>query len=200
LVLKVDQESETIAQAGAPILEIGDPLDLEIVVDVLSINAVAIRPGAEVLIENWGGQGTLEGRVHRIEPAAFTKISTLGVEEQRVNVLVDVTSPAEKWRGLGDAYRVDTRIAVFSQENATIVPGTECSVIVDLAELLGTVLVIGHRKHLRLCEAGAVSISFVFTCPQFGNPCQLYSSKDCFAWRSSCWRARGSFLVSSVGS
>jgi hypothetical protein len=64
---------------------------------MLSIDAVAIRPGAEVVIENWGGQGTLKGRVHRIEPAAFTKISTLGVEEQRVNVLVDVTSPAEKW-------------------------------------------------------------------------------------------------------
>lgn len=122
LVLKVDQESETIVQAGAPILEIGDPLDLEIVVDVLSTDAVAIRPGAEVLIENWGGQGTLEGRVRRIEPAAFTKISTLGVEEQRVNVLVDVTSPAERWRGLGDAYQVDTRITVFSQQDATIVP------------------------------------------------------------------------------
>ena len=122
LVLKVDQESETIVQAGAPILEIGDPLDLEIVVDVLSTDAVAIRPGAEVLIENWGGQGTLEGRVRRIEPAAFTKISTLGVEEQRVNVLVDVTSPTERWRGLGDAYQVDTRITVFSQEDTTIVP------------------------------------------------------------------------------
>jgi len=122
LVLKVDQESETIVQAGAPMLEIGDPLDLEIVVDVLSTDAVAIRPGAEVLIENWGGQGTLEGRVRRIEPAAFTKISTLGVEEQRVNVLVDVTSRTERWRGLGDAYQVDTRITVFSQEGATIVP------------------------------------------------------------------------------
>jgi HlyD family secretion protein len=122
LVLKINQESETIVQAGAPILEIGDPLDLEIVVDVLSTDAVAILPGAEVVIENWGGQGTLEGRVRRIEPAAFTKISTLGVEEQRVNVLLDVTSPHEKWRGLGDAYQVDTRITVFTQEDATIVP------------------------------------------------------------------------------
>jgi hypothetical protein len=66
--------------------------------------------------------GTLEGRVRRIEPAAFTKISTLGVEEQRVNVLLDVTSPHEKWRGLGDAYQVDTRITVFTQEDATIAP------------------------------------------------------------------------------
>jgi HlyD family secretion protein len=122
LVLKVDQESETIVQAGAPILEIGDPLDLEIVVDVLSTDAVAIRPGAQVIIENWGGPGTLEGRVRRIEPAAVTKISTLGVEEQRVNVLIDVTSPVERWRGLGDGYQVDTRITVFSEEDATIVP------------------------------------------------------------------------------
>ena len=122
LVLKVNQESETIVQAGAPILEIGDPLDLEIVVDVLSTDAVAIHPGTEVAIENWGGQGALEGRVRRIEPAAFTKISTLGVEEQRVNVLIDVTSPHEKWRGLGDAYQVDTRITVFSQDDATVVP------------------------------------------------------------------------------
>ena len=121
-VLKVDQESETIVQAGTPIMEIGDPLDLEIVVDVLSTDAVAIHPGAEVIIDNWGGQGTLQGRVRRIEPAAFTKISTLGVEEQRVNVLIDITSPPEKWRGLGDAYQVDTRITVFTQEDATIVP------------------------------------------------------------------------------
>ena len=122
LVLKVDQESETIVQAGTPIMEIGDPLDLEIVVDVLSTDAVAIHPGAEVIIDNWGSQGTLRGRVRRIEPAAFTKISTLGVEEQRVNVLIDITSPPEKWRGLGDAYQVDTRITVFTQEDATIVP------------------------------------------------------------------------------
>ncbi len=122
LVLKVVQESETIAQAGAPLIEIGDPLDLEIVVDVLSTDAVEIRPGAQVKIENWGGQGTLDGRVRRIEPMAFTKISTLGVEEQRVNVLVDIVSPPEQWQGLGDAYQVDTRIVVFTEADATIVP------------------------------------------------------------------------------
>ena len=122
LVLKVNQESETVVQAGMAILEIGDPLDLEIAVDVLSTDAVTILPGADVTIENWGGQGTLQGRVRRVEPAAFTKISTLGVEEQRVNVLIDITSPPEKWRGLGDAYQVDTRITVFTQDDATIVP------------------------------------------------------------------------------
>jgi HlyD family secretion protein len=122
VVLKVAQESETIAPPGAPIMEIGDPRDLEIVVDVLSTEAVEIRPGAEVEIENWGGPGVLSGRVRRIEPAAFTKISTLGVEEQRVNVLIDLVSPPERWRALGDAYRVEARITVFVQEDATIVP------------------------------------------------------------------------------
>jgi HlyD family secretion protein len=122
LVLKVTQESETIVQPGTPILEIGDPLDLEIVVDVLSTDAVEIAPGAEVAIDHWGGPGVLAGRVRRVEPAAFTKISTLGVEEQRVNVLIDVVSPAKDWIGLGDAYQVDARITVFSRDDVTIVP------------------------------------------------------------------------------
>jgi HlyD family secretion protein len=122
LVLKVAQESETIVQPGTPVLEIGDPLDLEIVVDVLSTDAVEIKPGAAVSIDHWGGPGTLSGRVRRVEPAAFTKISTLGVEEQRVNVLIDITSPPKDWAGLGDAYQLDTRITVFSRDNATVVP------------------------------------------------------------------------------
>ena len=99
VVLKVAQESETIVQPGTPLMEIGDPRDLEIVVDVLSTDAVEIRPGAEVVIEHWGGQGELSGRVRRVEPAAFTKVSTLGVEEQRVNVLIDISAPPEQWAG-----------------------------------------------------------------------------------------------------
>lgn len=122
LVLKVTQESETIVQPGTPILEIGDPRDLEIVVDVLSTDAVEIVPGAGVVIDHWGGPGELAGRVRRVEPAAFTKISTLGVEEQRVNVLIDVVSSAKDWAGLGDAYQLDTRITVFSRDDATIIP------------------------------------------------------------------------------
>ncbi len=122
LVLKVVQESETVVQSGTPILEIGDPQDLEIVIDVLSTDAVEIQPGADVAIEHWGGPGVLQGRVRRVEPAAFTKISTLGVEEQRVNVLVDVISPQKEWAGLGDAYQVDARITVFTADDAMIVP------------------------------------------------------------------------------
>jgi HlyD family secretion protein len=122
VVLKVVQESETVIQSGVPLLEIGDPRDLEIVADVLSTDAVEILPGADVVIEHWGGPGTLSGRVRRVEPAAFTKISTLGVEEQRVNVLIDVLSPQDQWTGLGDGYQVDTRITVFTQDDATIIP------------------------------------------------------------------------------
>ena len=122
VVLKVPQESETAVQSGAPLLEIGDPHDLEIVTDVLSIDAVEIRPGAAVAIEHWGGPGMLSGRVRRIEPAAFTKISTLGVEEQRVNVLIDLLSPQEQWTGLGDGYQVDTRITVFTHDDIEIIP------------------------------------------------------------------------------
>ena len=121
-VLKVSQESETIVQPGTPLLDIGDPRDLEIVVDVLSTDAVEIHPGANVIIEHWGGEGQLSGRVRRVEPVAFTKISTLGVEEQRVNVLVDILSPPEQWARLGDAYQVDVAIAVFTRDDATILP------------------------------------------------------------------------------
>ena len=122
LVLNVTQESEAVVQPGTPILAIGDPRDLEVVVDVLSTDAVEIHPGAAVAIEHWGGPGVLAGRVRRVEPAAFTKISTLGVEEQRVNVLIDIVSPEKDWAGLGDAYQVDARITEFTRDNATIVP------------------------------------------------------------------------------
>ena len=122
VVLKVAQESETIVQPGTPLLEVGDASNLEVVADVLSTDAVEIRPGADVSIDHWGGEGKLKGRVRRVEPAAFTKISTLGVEEQRVNVLVDMISPAEQWARLGDAYQVDVQITVLARDEATIVP------------------------------------------------------------------------------
>jgi len=121
-VLKVIQESEADVAIGAPLLEIGDPADLEVVVDLLSTDAVQVRPGNAVLIERWGRTEPLEGRVRRVEPYAFTKISALGVEEQRVNVIIDLTSPVAKWQSLGDGYRVDARIVVASLENAVKVP------------------------------------------------------------------------------
>jgi HlyD family secretion protein len=122
VVLKVFQESETVVGAGTALVEIGDCCNLEIVVDVLSTDAVEIKPGDEVIIEHWGGPKPLVGRVRRVEPGAFTKISTLGVEEQRTNVIIDLVSPREEWDGLGDGYRVEARIAVLRIEDALIVP------------------------------------------------------------------------------
>ncbi|WP_309493917.1 HlyD family efflux transporter periplasmic adaptor subunit [Bradyrhizobium arachidis] len=122
VVLGVTTPSETTVQPGTPLLDIGDARDLEIVADVLSTDAVEIRAGADVTIDHWGGEGKLRGRVRRVEPAAFTKVSTLGVEEQRVNVLVDLLSPPGQWARLGDGYQVDVEITVFAKDDATIVP------------------------------------------------------------------------------
>lgn len=121
-VLKVVQESEATVAMGAPLLEVGQPAELEVVVDVLSTDAVQIKPGALVRLLRWGRAEPLEGRVRRVEPAAFTKVSALGVEEQRVNVVIDLTSPAEKWQSLGDAYKVDASIIVASLDDVIKVP------------------------------------------------------------------------------
>ena len=108
-ILRVIHESEGMVAAGAWLVELGDPADLEIVVDLLSGDAVRIREGADVVIEDWGGV-SLAGRVRRVEPYAFTKVSALGIEEQRVNVIIDFTDPPAKWLGLGHGYRVDAHI------------------------------------------------------------------------------------------
>ena len=121
-VLRVLQESEASVRIGAALIEIGDSRDLEVVVDVLSTDAVRIEPGALVRIERWGGELPLEGRVRRVEPSAFTKISALGVEEQRANVIIDIVSPQSEWGSLGDGYRVDARIVVYRSKDAVKVP------------------------------------------------------------------------------
>jgi HlyD family secretion protein len=121
-VLRVFQESATIVQPGIRLLEVGDPTDLEAEIDVLSADAVKVRPGARVMLEHWGGSYPLAGRVRVVEPSAFTKISALGVEEQRVNVIVDLVDPPEKRPMLGDAYRVEARIVVWESANVLKVP------------------------------------------------------------------------------
>ncbi|WP_414470974.1 efflux RND transporter periplasmic adaptor subunit [Microvirga sp. M2] len=121
-VLRVTQESEGVVSAGTPVVEIGDPNDLEVIVDVLTTDAVAIRPGAPVEITRWGGPRDLQGRVRVVEPSAFTKVSALGVEEQRVWVVIDLTSPPEEWATLGDGYRVEAGIIVQEIPKATLVP------------------------------------------------------------------------------
>jgi HlyD family secretion protein len=112
-VLEVFQENSRVVAAGMDLLRIGDTGDLECVIDVLSTDAVKVRPGAKAFLEHWGGGGPLLGRVRRVEPGGFTKVSALGVEEQRVNVLIDFAEPREKWETLGDAYRVEARIVVW---------------------------------------------------------------------------------------
>lgn len=123
-VLRVMQESEASVTAGTPLMEIGDPHDLEVIADLLTADAVTIRPGAPVAIERWGGQGALAGFVRLVEPSAFTKLSALGVEEQRVWVVMDIASPHEEWATLGDGFRVEIRITAEELPGSLIVPAS----------------------------------------------------------------------------
>lgn len=123
-VLHVFQESAGVVAAGTALIEIGDPTDLEIEIDVLSSDAVAIQPGAAVRLEHWGGSAPLAGRVRLVEPAAFTKVSALGVEEQRVNVVVDFDEPPERRTALGDGYRVEARIVTWRGERVIRAPAS----------------------------------------------------------------------------
>lgn len=120
-VLRVLVESEQVVQPGEPLLEIGDPADMEIVVELLSSDAVRIAPGAVATVEGWGG-AALAAKVQRIEPAATTKVSALGIEEQRVKLVLVLTGDPATWAGLGDGYRVTLRITVWNGEDLTAIP------------------------------------------------------------------------------
>ncbi|OZA53850.1 MAG: efflux transporter periplasmic adaptor subunit, partial [Acidovorax sp. 17-64-282] len=121
-VLRVAQVSESVVALGTVLVEVGDTAQLEVVAPLLSTDALQVRPGSPVRIERWGGPGVLQGRVRSVEPAAFTKVSALGVEEQRVNVLIDLTSPPAQWAALGDGYRVVARVLTREAPDATLVP------------------------------------------------------------------------------
>jgi HlyD family secretion protein len=121
-ILRVPQESERAVVAGTPLVEIGDPKQLEIVTDLLSGDAVRVKAGAPVLIEDWGGERPLHGRVRLVEPYGFTKISALGVEEQRVNVIVEFTEPLGAIQRLGHGYRATVRIVTWSAPDVLKVP------------------------------------------------------------------------------
>lgn len=122
VVLQRLRESEAVVPSGEPLLEIADPEKLEIVSDMLSTDAVRIGTGDPVLIEQWGGDRTLRGTVRRVEPFGFTKISALGVEEQRVNVIVDFDDVRDAWQALGDGYRVEIRVVVWERGDVLKVP------------------------------------------------------------------------------
>ncbi|MEM9594826.1 MAG: HlyD family efflux transporter periplasmic adaptor subunit [Acidobacteriota bacterium] len=122
VVLRRLRESETVVPAGEALLEVADPARLEIVSDFLSTDAVRIEPGLEVLIEQWGGDRSLHGEVRRVEPSGFTKVSALGVEEQRVNVIIDFDDPRDAWSRLGDGFRVEVRVVVWQEDEVLKIP------------------------------------------------------------------------------
>lgn len=120
-VLRVLQESEAVVAQGAPVMEIGDPGDIEVVAELLSSDAARVSVGAPVVIDSWGGE-PLRGRVRKIEPAGFLKVSALGVEEQRVNVIIDPVDPPPAWRAVGHGYRVEAAVAVWRADSVLRVP------------------------------------------------------------------------------
>ena len=150
-VLKLQRESEGVVNFGDPLLDIGNPASLEVRVEVLSADAVKIKKGMPVLFERWGGDEPLEGRVQVVEPSGFTKISSLGVEEQRVNVIVDFTSPAGTWQKLGDGYRLDASFIIWENNDVLQVPA---SALFRSGEGWAVFVVENKRAHRRPVEVG----------------------------------------------
>jgi len=150
-VLRVVEKSERVVQAGAPLVVLGDPGKIEVVTDVLTTDAVNIKPGAAAFLEAWGGDHPLRAKVRLVEPAGFTKISALGVEEKRVNVIADFIDPPDR---LGDGYRVETRIVTWESSGVLKIPGSAAfrerdgwSVfVVDGGRARRRAIQIGHRN------------------------------------------------------
>lgn len=150
-VLRVIEKSERVVAAGTAIISIGDPRQLEVVVDLLSTDAVKVKPGAAMLLENWGGEASIRARVRMVEPSAFTKVSALGIEEQRTNVVADFVDPPGP---LGDGYRVEARIIIWEAEKVLKVPssalfrqGDGWSVfVVENGKAIRRQVEIGHRS------------------------------------------------------
>ena len=150
VVLKIIQDSEATVPAGAPLIDIGDPVDLEIIADLLSTDAVQIKAGASVRIDGWGGP-RLQGRVIRVDPAGFLKVSALGIEEQRVRVTIDLTDPPETWSALGHDYRVIVHVTVWSTAEALRVP---VSALFRKGENWAVFLVKGGRAQTAAVQVG----------------------------------------------
>ncbi len=154
ILTKIFVTSEGIVQSGTPIAEVSKPSQLEIAADVLSADATKIRPRMPVLIENWGGEGALKATIRLVEPQAFTKVSALGVEEQRVNVIADFDHPPER---LGDNYRVDVRIVLWEGKDVLRVPS---SALFRDGEDWKVFVIDGSKARLRKVEIGNRSPSF----------------------------------------
>jgi len=147
-VLGVIEESERVIVSGAPLVEVSNPSKLEVVIELLSTDAVKVSPGAKVFIEAWGGPEVLEARVRLIEPSAFTKVSALGIEEQRVNVIADLTAPSSV---LGDGYRVEARIVVWHSDSVLQVP---VSALFRTGDVWSLFVVEDGRARSRQVEVG----------------------------------------------
>lgn len=156
-VLRVAQASEATVASGAPLLEIGNLRDMEIVAELLTTDALQTGDGMPVRIERWGGSDVLQGRVRRVEPAAFTKVSALGVEEQRVNVLIEITSPPDQWQALGDGFRVSVRIIALARQDVLRVPASAVfpRAGAEQAQSMAVFVVQGGRARLVPVEVGA---------------------------------------------
>ncbi len=150
-VMSVVRESEGVVAAGTPLLVVGDPGEIEVEVDVLSPDAVRIRPGTPVRFRRWGGDGVLEGRVRVVEPAGFTKISALGVEEQRVWVIADITSPRKLWERIGDGYRLEASFVLWEGTDVLQIPE---GAVFRSGGRDAVYAVLGKRARIRSVELG----------------------------------------------
>jgi HlyD family secretion protein len=156
-VLRVLRKSGGPVAAGEPLVELGDPADLEVVADLLSTDAVQVSAGDRVVIAEWGGDEELQGRVRLVEPYGFTKISALGIEEQRVNVVIDFDSPAEAWRRLGHGFRVEARVVTWSADDVVTAPlaalfregDAWAAFVIRGGRARLTVVQVGHRNSRR---------------------------------------------------
>jgi len=153
-VLRVFEESSRAVMAGTPLLEVGDPAELEVEIEVLSRDGAAIAPGAKVELEQWGGGQPLQGQVRLVEPAAFTKVSALGVEEQRVKVIADLLDPPEQRPSLGDNFRVEARIVVWEASQALKAPA---GALFRRGEQWAAFVVADGRARLRAVTVGRSS-------------------------------------------
>ena len=153
-VLRVQRESEGVVSAGTALLEVGDPSVLEVAADLLTVDAVRVKAGMAAFIDHWGGPRTLKARVRSVEPSGFTKLSALGVEEQRVRVLVDLTAPPDEWRALGDNFRVEVHIVAWQADSVLRVPTTA---LFRRGETWAAFVLDGGRARLRALEIGEQS-------------------------------------------
>jgi HlyD family secretion protein len=153
-VLRVLRESEGVVTAGTALVEVGDPSVLEVAADLLTVEAVRVRPGMAAFIDHWGGARPLVARVRSVEPSGFTKVSALGVEEQRVRVLVDLAAPPEEWRALGDNFRVEVHIIAWQNDSVLRAPG---AALFRRGESWGAFVVEDGRARARTLQVGEIS-------------------------------------------